>query len=188
MTAHTTAHQRTSWPQSDDLPPDAFAINTAVERFDAMAHRMEAKWGVGRLPTLVPQEMAERWARHIEKLNAALANQDTAAVRALVDGAERGWAAMEQAAAAAGHAPLTPEVWEVRMPSNPNRVIQIVRSNAEAAEVLRDGIDVEIWTLEEVANVIDGLGKIPTAVKHAWPGAKVTQVGKTDDLNDEIPL
>lgn len=146
----------------DNLPPVKYQINRWIEKLDSLSVEYEARWGVNMLPGLVPVPMAEAWARQMQKLNDAIEASDINAMADLVNGTERGFAAMEAAAIAAGHKPHgAPVAWTVRMPSG--KELAIVATHHDAA-VLQGNLprnhDLVIWSLQEVANFIDARGSL----------------------------
>jgi hypothetical protein len=177
------------------------AIQGLVQSVDLLTDSLERKWGIGRLRLLVDDALRERFDRQWRKWQAAYAAQDLDAVRAHSEAMRRAWNALDQAAAAAGHTPMAPEVWETRMPDG--TVLAIVRSSAEqhalarAARDEHDGRAREVWSLDEIGRVIcawDGRNWVD-AVRAEFPGAKVealrlTPSGAEFDWSrgDEIPF
>jgi hypothetical protein len=92
----------------------------------------------------------------------------------------RGWDALDAAAIAAGAEPLRPEVWECVLPDSGD-VVAVVRTEAEAQHVCRD---MEVYTLPEIALLIDRLGDQIRKVKTLYPGATVAEI--TDRKPPEI--
>ncbi|MFM7607651.1 MAG: hypothetical protein ACKO9A_02055, partial [Alphaproteobacteria bacterium] len=98
-------------PGQQDTSGTAMAIQGLVQSVDLVTDALERKWGVGRLRLLVGDALRERFDRQWAKWQAAYATQDLDGVRAHSEAMRRAWAALEQAAIAAGHQPLAPEVW-----------------------------------------------------------------------------
>lgn len=182
-------------PGRQDTSGTAMAIQGLVQSVDLVTDALERKWGVGRLRLLVGDALRERFDRQWAKWQAAYATQDLDAVRAHSEAMRRAWAALEQAAIAAGHQPLAPEVWETRMPNG--RVLGIVRSLPEAHALAGDGRERDIWTLDEVGRVLAAWDAYRWAeASHAhFPGAQITALRLTPrgsefdwKLGDEIPF
>jgi hypothetical protein len=98
----------------------------------------------------------------------------------------RAWAALDAAATNAGHAPLSPEVWECVLPES-GEVVAIVHSEAEAHHVCRD---CRVFTLAEIGRLIEALGDAVLEAKRAFPGAEVTGIRNKPidwEKGDEIP-
>jgi hypothetical protein len=160
-------------------PDDCATITAHTQGVDQVAKEIEAKWGVDRLPLLVSDELRAKFIRQAEKWSAALGEAWNSAMltRDQLDAVvtksaamRRAYAALDTAAEEAGHRPIAPWVWEARLADG--TVAAIVQTDAEAGKVIAEGRHVTVWTMREVANVIDALGVIKLA-KSEFPGAKV---------------
>lgn len=85
----------------------------------------------------------------------------------------KAYQALDQAATAAGKTGISPDVWEVVLPDG--SVAAIVKTNAEAFAVSREGRLAKVYTLDEIGRLIYGFPDIAKA-KEVWPGAEVTAV------------
>jgi hypothetical protein len=151
----------------------AQAIQGYVQSVDLLTDTMERKWGVGRLRMLVPDALRERFDRQWRKWQDAYGAQDLEAVRIHTEAMRRAWAALDTAAEAAGHAPLSPEIWEARMPDG--AALVVVRTLAEARAVGPDTAERRVWTMDELARVLhawEGLRWVDATRAH-FPGARV---------------
>ena len=155
------------------MSADRFA-QAAIARLDEVAHAMERKWGIDRLPKLVDPALAARFQAQREKLDEALRSQRPDAIATQAAAMERAWKALDAAALADGRAPLAPEIWETVIPST-GEIVAIVRTAEEASAVARER-NGAVYTLAEVAVAIDAFGDQVRAVKAAFPGASVTAV------------
>jgi len=184
-----------------DRSGTAMAIQGLVQSVDLLTDSLERKWGVGRLRLLVEDGLRERFDRQWRKWQAAYAAQDLEAVRAHSEAMRRAWNALDQAATAAGHAPIQPEVWETRMPDGV--VLAIVRGPAEQHALARaarqegDSRAREVWSLDEVGRVIGAWEgrRWVDAVRSEFPGAQVQALRLTPrgaefdwSRGDEIPF
>lgn len=158
------------------MAPPEFVIKAILDGVDETARQMERKWGVSRLRLLVGDELRLRFDAQKAKLKAAIASDQATYVRAQADGMRRAWLALDRAATEAGAEPLAPEVWECVLPST-GEVVSIVRTEAEAHHVARDG---EVWTLAEIAMLIKRLGDQVRQVKRTFPGSAVVEVRDRD--------
>ncbi len=113
------------------LTPEMAVINQVLYGLDLVRHRMEMKWGVGRLVELATPELQLKWESHTRKLEGAIMASEVEVVKELVDGGVRGWAALERAAVEGGHVPFEPMVWEVAAEGVVYRVVR-GRDDAEA--------------------------------------------------------
>lgn len=162
---------KTRWPESDDMTPEDFEINRLIEKLDECAIGYEAKWGVYRLETLAPAELAEKWQRQVEKINEAIENKNLVALRDLVEGAVRGYAKLEASALAAGHTPSEPLYFEFRKGSRIYRVVKTVQE-ARALQTPQNANTV-VLTVEEVVNLFDARSE-----QVYGTAEKKTQLGK----------
>ena len=184
-----------------DRSGTVMAIQGLVQSVDLLTDSLERKWGVGRLRLLVDDGLRERFDRQWRKWQAAYSAQDLEAVRAHSEAMRRAWNALDQAATAAGHTPMQPEVWETRMPDGV--VLAIVRGPAEQHALARaarqegDGRAREVWSLDEVGRVICGWEgrRWVDAVRTEFPGAQVEALRLTPrgaefdwSRGDEIPF
>lgn len=148
-------------------------MQALVDGVDHLAVEMERKWGVGRLRLLVSPDLREKFDRQAQKWNDAIWSAPLHEVEEHAGGMTRGWKALDAAAMGSGQKPLAPVVWEVRLSSG--RVVALVRDGSEAHQVARDARYVEVWTMEEIARVIEAFPEIAKA-KEVFPGALVTEV------------
>jgi hypothetical protein len=73
-------------------------LQALVAAVDAVAITCERKWGIGELDLLVDEELRDRFRRQQDKLNAAIASQDLAAVEKHAVAMRRGWEMLARAA------------------------------------------------------------------------------------------
>ena len=128
---------------SHPMAPPELVIKAILDGVDAIARQMERKWGVGRLRLLVDDALRIKFDAQKAKLDAAIAADQETYIRAQAEGMRRAWLALDRAATEDGAQPLAPEVWECVLPAS-GEVVSIVRTEAEAHHVARDG---EVWTL-----------------------------------------
>ena len=147
-----------------------------IDGVDAVAVRMERKWGCDRLRLLVSREMRERFDRQRYKLAAATRNGELVDVQRESERMVVAWSALNKAAEDAGAEPIAPEVWEVALEDG--SVAALVQTAAEAHAVVASGRKVTVYTLDEIGRMLLGYTGVLKA-KEAWPGAKVTRVDKT---------
>lgn len=163
------------------------ACDHACAPFDRAAQDMDRKWGIDRLPGLVPPAMAEKFGKAVAHLNDCIDRNDSAEVAAAAGNCIKGLAAMDAAAIAAGHAPMTADTWQIEIDG---KALTIVRDERQwrTAEALHPGA--AVVTLRELA--VAYLGLLSPAVQTAkavFPGARVSAVRSPigQDLDDEIP-
>ena len=161
---------------SDPMAPPELVIKAILDGVDAIARQMEGKWGVGRLRLLVGDALRIKFDAQKAKLDAAIATDEEAYIRAQAEGMRRAWLALDRAATESGAQPLAPEVWECVLPAS-GEVVSIVRTEAEAHHVARES---EVWTLAEIAVLIERLGDDVRQVKRTFPGSAVVEVRDRD--------
>jgi hypothetical protein len=164
-------------PSSEDC-----ATLTAYQQgVDHAREEAETKWGRGRLPLLVSDDLRAKFLRQqvrwSQALQAAwedarpyLTRDQLADVAKFAGAMQRAWQALDAAAEEAGHRPIFPDVMEAQLPSG--AVLAVVRTDAEASKVIASGREVLVFTMREVANVVAALGEA-VSIKIAWPDAKV---------------
>lgn len=173
------------WPMSDNITPDQYYINQLLDKLDMKACEVESRWGVGRIERLVSFDMAQKWKRQMEKLNAAISESDVYTLPEIVNGTIRGYAAMESDAIAQGHQPMHESVgMSVQLPRG--KELLIVRNRVDAENANRK--DCVVWTLDEVANIIENKFTLINEIKAALPEAELKgfDFAKGDDLPVEF--
>jgi hypothetical protein len=145
-------------------------MQALIDGVDEVAKAAEAKWGVGRLRLLVSDDLREKFDRQGRKLNQAIWTNDVEAAEKHAPGMRKGWQALDAAATAAGAQPLSPAVWEV--PLSGGCVAALVRSVAEVHQVAREGRYLQVWSVEEIARLIEAFPEVAKA-KEIFPGAEV---------------
>lgn len=157
-------------------PWTAERITAVVLGVDAAWRAAEAKWGVGRLPVLVSDTTRLQLRQGMDKWQAAIAESDAAEIERLGPLIRGALKFMDGEAERLGAAPLAVNAWETIR--DDGTVVVIVRTGAEASAVVREGREVEVWTLDEVARV---LPRAVGDVKRLFPGAKVSRVVTHDE-------
>lgn len=159
-------NKRITWPEYD-------AIQAVIDGVDQVAQQMERKWGVGRLELLVSDELREKFRRQQRRFNEAIQERDVYKVRQAGDGLRRGWSALNAAATSAGAKELSPLVWEIQMPDG--RVAAFCRDNTDAYAATWTGRYVDVWTIDEIARIIERFPEIALA-KQTFPGAVLKNI------------
>lgn len=154
-------------------------IRGALRPLDEMAAHMEAKWGVGRLETLVTPETAAKFGRVTERLNAAIAANCVEAVKADAAIMWRAWQALDAEAAGLGHPALPAGVWELEHDGKLFRVcLTDDARNGIAAHQPPDD-RARVVSVEELLRIMDlEQNRIVKQALDVFPGAKVTDVRK----------
>jgi hypothetical protein len=142
-----------------------------VDGVDYRCRELDRKWGIGRLRLLVDDELRARFDRQRQLFNVALVDDNEEQVALHGAAMRRGWDALDVAATEAGAEPLHPNVWECQLPNG--EVVAIVRTEAEAQHVCRD---CEVYTMVEIAMLIERLGDQIRKIKTLYPGATVAEI------------
>ena len=156
------------------------ASQIAIEALDEVARRHELKWGIGRLPRVVPQDLAAKFHSQAAKLNAAIEDQVTGggweaddAVILHANRMQNAWMALDASAEAAGADPLVPGYMEGRLPDG--RLLIVCSGPESAHRMANDNRAAVVWSMEEICRVLWNFEMVNDA-KMVWPGAKVEQV------------
>lgn len=161
-------------------PEDCATLQAWFEGVDGARSAAELEWGAERLPLLVSEDLRAKFHRQKLRWSNAyreaweserLTRDQLQAVESAAGGMKRAYAALAAAASEAGHRPINPDVWETRLEDG--TIAAVVRTNDEAAKVLADGRHLVVYTLAEVASVIDALPQALQLAKIHFPGAKV---------------
>lgn len=156
----------------------------ALAALDEVAAAMERRWGIGRLPTLVPNDLAEAYWRQKDKLDRAITEEATGGSIANVEyEAQRmvnAWRALGAAAEAAGASPADRRTMEALMPDG--RLAVVCADPDSARQAAGDNRLAAVWTVEEFARVVYQFELVNEA-KRIWPGATVEKAR----VDPEIP-
>ncbi len=168
------------------VPDDLFQeIIAALAPLDKLARRMEEKWGVARLPSLVDPELAARFGRAQDKLNEAIRLNDPMEIARRVSVMMRGWEALDAAAMEIGADKLPARTigyqhagraWVV--------VLDPVDYDKARAEHVHGGQVVALAELIEAYKIVSG--RI-AGVLEAFPGAQI-RAPSGARLDDPLPF
>lgn len=162
--------------------PSDVAIRAILDGLDHVVRLIEYRWGVGRLRLLVDDGLRAKFDRQARLLDKAIESNLEADIKIQADGLKRGYIALEAAAIAAKAKFLEASVWEVTLASG--EVVALVRSEAELSACEHQ----TVYTVAEIARLLDGLPNAVAAIKAAWPQARVERAGPMDwAKGDELP-
>jgi hypothetical protein len=164
----------------------ADTIDTIVKVVDQRGREMDERWGFGRLPTLVPIDIADRFRLQRRKFSAAIWERNVDDAVKHGEAMIRAYAKLDEIASATGADTKPVEQWEF---DTPDGLIVLIRDLADAGRVQLHGRQAQVWSLDEIASVIRAHPMI-IAAKQAFPGAEVETVRPPLDvkqaLNDEL--
>jgi hypothetical protein len=163
------------------------AVNAVMLAVDAKGRAMDDKWGVGRLPMLVPADVAVRFASQRNKFSEAIQSWSVPEALKHGEAMERAYAKLDEIALASGASPTPPDQWEFETEEG---LVVLVRDKRTIAQVDTSGRAAAIWSLDEIASVICAHPTLAKAKAH-FPGSEVVSVrpkpiGEIPD--DEIPF
>tara|TARA_R100000808_G_C2116443_1_gene128910 strand:+ start:88 stop:624 length:537 start_codon:yes stop_codon:yes gene_type:complete len=165
-------------------------IKRWLNRLDEVSVKMEATWGIGRLPKLVDPETQKRWDEQNERLRNAIENQNLNLIAELVEGTIRGWNFLEKAAIENGHEKNDAEYWEV---SHGDFNYRIYKNNFDVRSSAPDGV--VRYSLAEIAKILEDY-QLVNKIKQSL-GGEVAEVKQPKDWDktkkyeiddDEIPF
>ncbi|MEI6873197.1 MAG: hypothetical protein WCL08_13035 [Verrucomicrobiota bacterium] len=150
----------------------------AITELDHEVMRMERKWGVGRLRTLLSPDLRKRFLNQQRKCDVAYRTGDVKDLKHECQRMINAWRAADRESCDAGYAPAGQDSWETVLADG--TVVVLVKTDADAtAYVKPKGRDVTVWSLAEVAKLImaqevtvRGIkGAVPSRVVAMWPVA-----------------
>ena len=150
----------------------------ALEALDEVAHRMERRWGIDRLPRLVPNDLAEKFWRQKAKLDEQIVEEATAGFANVEREAQRmvnAWRALDAAAEAAGADQASGQWMAARMSDGRSLVICGDLEGCQAWRQQNPDSAAAVWTMEEVVRVLEGFDLV-NRTKHLFDGAVIDEV------------
>lgn len=154
-------------------------VADAVRERENLAER---RWGIGRLPRLVPIDLATKFHTQARKFNASVWDGTAEEARRHGDAMMRAYDALEAAASSGGHSYAKPEVWEMEVDG---KLVLLIRDKAEIPCVNTQGRECQVWSLDEVASVI-GAQEILIAAKAAFEGATIEGMRPAKKVKDKL--
>jgi hypothetical protein len=153
----------------------AEAVSEALRPLDRVAVEMEAKWGVGRLPRLVPPEVAALFGSAKAKLDQAIYANDPAEVAKRAAVMIRGWQKLDQVATGLGADALPVRTVGVDFEG---RAYVVVWDRGDVSHAARtSGVSQEnVVTVHELLTAYEVLKGRIAGIKQAFPGAEVARV------------
>ena len=183
-------------PKFDRLTrPDASRAETEMHYclgpYDEAIRAAELKWGVDRLPSLVPVDMALKYGKAVGALNDAIRADDLEAVRQNAINCTKGLAALDRAATEAGATKADPHVWEM---GRDDFRFAIIKDDRAWPALKAARPDLLFFTEGEVISALMAWhtrGPVVETAERVGLNATVTpfkaRPKKDADLDDEIP-
>lgn len=134
---------------------------------------MSAKWGQGRLRLLVSPELRAKFDLQREKLNRAEWWAGIDELRLQATRMSNAWRVLDKAATDAGHAPAAVDVWEIGIAGGQTLYLCKGAADAYSVPVSAPG---PVWSLEEVARLIEAQADIVAEIKARFKGSTVVDI------------
>lgn len=169
-------------------PGELDVVQEILWAVDRRSRELEDKWGVGRLPALVPLEWTERFLSQRRKFSAACQSLDCHETRRHGEAMLRAFDKLEALAIEAGYQPCPPEQWEFEVDGE---AVILVKDIARLHQAETNGRRCMVWSLDEIANVIRAQ-KLVIEAKLEFQGAEVVMLRPEKpewaELNDPLPF
>jgi len=162
------------------------AIYRSLRPLDEIAHKMEMTWGVDRLETLVPPELAMQFGIGKAQLDQAIDERNPQLVAQKAAALIRGWQALDKAAAHHMTIDQVATAWYWRHPET-DESFAITKDNASAQAIKRIDQKSIIYTLDEVCRVLHSQ-KLVNDVKNTFPESRIEKIENLSvkNLDQEI--
>lgn len=166
---HTTKNKQ---PTAHEVDQNRRLCDMELHRLDQVVVAAEARWGIGNLTLWADDGLREKWRSQKNKINDAYEQADFHLLSLLVDGAVRGVSALEANAQTKGMKPCMPDFMEVELESGFR--LRIAKNIVEARQVSEKGV--VVWSLEEVAKVIEKDYTLVNQIKDSFVGAELSEL------------
>jgi len=166
------------------------AGRAALDPVDAVAGRMETHWGCGRLRLLVDNDLRERFDRQRLKLNHAIWHGDLPTLQREAARMLKAYDRLHAEALILHQTPIAKLDYPcLETVLADGSVAVIVPDNIAAHEIIHQDRRCHVYTLEEIARLIDGYPEL-ARVKHTFPGVVVTAVRRSvpDPMDGTLPI
>lgn len=141
-----------------------------IEDAKLVAREMEEKWGLGGLRLRVEAGLREKFDRQRYLYNQAIWNGSLEELREQCRKMAVAYRALDRAATAGGATRKPGGQWEAAL--SDGMVLVVVPDNEAARSVTGDGRRKVVWTMAEVAHMVDEHTAILMAKAH-FPGARI---------------
>jgi hypothetical protein len=156
-----------------------------INEVDKVAVEMERVWGAGVLEKLVDDELSKKFRNAKLKFDKAInIKVDSLTFSKVANNMMKGYLALDKSARLSGHKPPTGEYWSAK--SKNNKEFIIVKNDAEKDLVLRKLKNGILYTLEELAEILETLHEV-NECKKIFKEAKVKRFEKPIPFDDPIP-
>lgn len=171
------ANEKDDHPNRWDHSHGTYLVGqAAIDGADHVAIEAENYWGAGRLRLLVDVTLREKFDRQRYRYSQAIQSGELIDVQREAARMALAWKTLDKTARAAGHYRKPPEIWETTL--SDGTVIALVQDLAASREVITEGRQVALYTVEEVARLIEDYPGVVKA-KQLWPGARVDGIRRS---------
>jgi len=158
------------------------AGRTAMDAVEAADRTLQAAWGVGRARLCLEPDVRARYDAQEERLWRASREADLPTLLAEVGRMQKALAAADKAAQACGT--LLPGVWEARL--SDGSALAVVQEREHAARVRAKDRTLEVWTVEELACLVEAQDGPVRALKRRF-GAVLTSMQAAPLADPDAP-
>jgi hypothetical protein len=186
MTARRRPPKYDRFTHPDASPADTINWHVCAP-YDRAVRDAELKWGVDRLPELVPVDLAEKYGRAVAALNAAIQAEDTEAVRQNAINCARGLAKLDEWAEANGCPKSNPAT--IEFSDGDKFKFAILKDERDWPALKAQRPDLLFFTEREVVNALKAYHAAIPALEHikqSFPDAKVSKLSMAEMVDDEI--
>ena len=181
---------RKEWFNMDISDPRDYAIQKIVAQLDEVFIKYESKWGIDFLQTNCSGELLQKWQVQCAKFEDAVKTKHVDNVTSLAIGFKRAFEALENDVLAQGHKTKEASYMSYKTESGQTIIIAVNNQDYSMLKILyKDSDDVLIWTLSEVANILEGKTLLNViAAKKVISGDVNVDIDFNFKEGDEIPF
>ena len=173
---------RAAW----EIPPGNWSVGTEIiHEVEGTINSMNEKWGHGRLRLAAPPELREKFDWQWQRWYSAQWYSTLDGLRDEAARMKRAFAALEKAALDAGVQPAAREQWVVGLKGG--RQMVLVPTRQATYRDMDLPANAEVWSLEELAHVVDARDDITRALKERFRGAEILSATPVPEFVDDDP-
>ena len=165
-------------------------IQDHINAVDGIASEMEKKWGVGRLPLLVPPDLSAKFQSQMRKMNDAVWHGDVYDVEVHAAAMHRAWTALDKCASDSGAAGIDRRAFEFA--ADDGSVFIICADDQVVNEMARGKTDERqrrVYSMREIEILLRS--HCADKAKKFFPGAEVKTLKKASKRpvlrDDDLP-
>lgn len=172
----------------------AFEVDELLKPVTRRKRDADQKWGVDRLPELVPTEWAQKFGKALQGLEDALGAEpfDPNHVRGRAENLIKGYNKLDEIAEASGAARSPELLWHLEVSGKPAILALDRASQFEAIAQFPERL---VFSIDEIERLLEARGmELVEKTKELWPGAEAVETRPRErtalekSLEDEIPF